>query len=215
MFTNTLSAKAKKSLASLGSKQILPHDTYLAGGSALALHFGHRISVDFDFFTPSEFEAKEIVNSLKKIGRFKIDRSAKDTLLGYFEGIKLSLFRYSYPLLFKTTALDSIMIASPHDIAAMKIAAIMDRGTKKDFIDVYFLDKKGISLEDCLKYYNKKYKALANNIYSIITSLSYFIDVQETEMPRMITRVSWGKVQSFFESEAIRLAKKYFPKNKL
>ena len=91
----------------------------------------------------------------------------------------------------------------------MKLAAIMDRGTKKDFIDLYFLIKKGFVLEDALKYYDKKYKALANNIYSITISLSYFSDAEYSDMPQMIDKVSWDEVKAFFEKEAIRLGKKY------
>jgi len=91
----------------------------------------------------------------------------------------------------------------------MKIAAVMDRGTKKDFIDLFFLSKKGISLESCFQFYNRKYKALKNNLYSIITSLSYFVDAESSEMPAMLDEVSWRKVKSFFEKEAVRLGKKY------
>ena len=209
MFTNTLSAKAKDSLALLGQKKILPFGTYLAGGSALALHFGHRISVDFDFFTQEGFDSDRVVRELKKLGGFELERVAKDTLLGRFEEIRLSLFRYQYPLLFKPTSFQGIDISDVRDITAMKIAAIMDRGTKKDFIDLYFIVNRGLSLEKCLKYYDKKYKALANNIYSIITSLSYFVDAEESEMPKMLTNVDWGRIKTFFEKEAIRLAKKY------
>lgn len=97
-------------------------------------------------------------------------------------------------------------------LGAMKIAAVMDRGTKKDFIDLYFLSKSGISLESCFEYYEKKYKALANNLYSIITSLSYFVDAENSEMPKMIDKVSWGEVKVFFEKEAVRLGKKYLEK---
>lgn len=70
MFTTVLSKAAQTALALLGKSKLLPEKTYLAGGSALSPHFGHRISIDFDFFTPSHFKGKEIVNKLEKIGRF-------------------------------------------------------------------------------------------------------------------------------------------------
>lgn len=101
---------------------------------------------------------------------------------------------------------------NPKDIGAMKIAAVMDRGTKKDFIDLYFLSKKGIDFENCFEVYEKKYHALANNIYSIITSLSYFVDAETSEMPKMIKKISWEDVKKFFEKEAVRLGKKYLAK---
>ena len=209
MFTNTLSAEAQDALALLGRRNALPVGTYLAGGSALALHYGHRISVDFDFFTPKGFDSAQMVKKLKEIGNFHLDQLEKDTLLGYFENIRFSLFKYQYPLISEKAKFGGISIVSVADISAMKIAAVMDRGTKKDFIDLYFISKKGTALEKCFKYYDKKYKALANNTYSIITSLSYFVDAEESEMPRMIEQITWEEIKKFFEKEAIRLAKKY------
>ena len=210
MFTAVLSKTAKESLALLGKSKVLPKNTYLAGGSALAVHFGHRISVDFDFFTASHFRGREIVEKLEKLGRFIFQEAdEKDTLLGDFKGVKFSLFRYDYPLIFKPTDFLSITLADPKDIAAMKLAAIMDRGTKKDFIDIYFLIKKGISIENSFKYYNQKYRLLANNLYSLIKSLSYFDDAEDLEMPEMIKKINWDEVKKFLQKEVVRLANKY------
>lgn len=94
-------------------------------------------------------------------------------------------------------------------IMAMKLAAIMDRGSKKDFIDLYFLSKKGISIDEGFKYYEKKYQAISNNLYSLIKGLSYFDDAETSDMPEMIEKVSWTEVKKFFQKEVIRLAKKY------
>lgn len=210
MFTNTLSGDAQKALAILGEGKILPDKTYLAGGSSLALQFGHRISVDFDFFTPSSFVGEQIQKNLEKAGRFVFQEAdEKDTLLGVFNKVKFSLFRYPYQLIFPSTIFLGVSLANPKDIAAMKLAAIMDRGTKKDFIDLFFLIKKGISIENSFDYYDKKYKALANNVYSLVTSLSYFVDAEKTKIPEMIEKVDWEEVKEFFRKETIRLADKY------
>lgn len=209
MFTTVLSKNAQNALAILGESRILPKKTYLAGGSALALQYGHRISIDFDFFTPLHFKEKNISKQLATIGDFKINRFEKDTLLGEFNKVKFSLFTYSYSLVKEPTKFLKIDIASPEDIAAMKIAAIMDRGTKKDFIDLYFLIENGISIENSFTYYNKKYKSLSNNLYSIMKSLSYFDDADLLEMPQMIKKISWEQIKKFFKKEVILLAKKY------
>ncbi|MBI4067588.1 nucleotidyl transferase AbiEii/AbiGii toxin family protein [Candidatus Gottesmanbacteria bacterium] len=209
MFTDTLPKEAQHALVLLGQNTCLPPDTYLARGSALALHFGHRISVDFDFFTPKSFNSEKIALDLAKIGKFEADTIIKDTLLGSFEKTRFSLFRYVYPLLFPTNHFSDILLADPRDIAAMKLAAIMDRGTKKDFVDLYFILKQVASMEDCLKFYDKKYQALSNNIYSIITSLSYFTDAHITEMPKMLKLTNWSDVEKFFTDLSIKLAKKY------
>lgn len=209
MFEAVLSQDAKNALALLGRYKILPNNTYLAGGSSLALQFGHRVSEDFDFFTPSEFKSQQIAKKLSQVGKFALQEAAdKNTLLGLFNGVKFSLFFYPYPLIFKPKKYSNISLADPRDIAAMKLVALMDRGTKKDFIDLYFLNRKGVSIERAFHYYDRKYKKLANNLYSLIKSLAYFDDAEKTEMPEMIKRVSWEKVKDFFRQETIRLAKK-------
>lgn len=209
MFTTAISKDAQHALALLGKSKYLPPKTYLAGGSALAIHFGHRKSEDFDFFTPNGFDADKIIKSLKKIGVFTINTKEKNTLLGVFSNVKFSLFKYEYPVLFKTFILSDIAILDPKDIAAMKLAAIIDRGTKKDFIDIFFLVKNNISLDNSLKYYDQKYKALANNLYSLIKGLLYFADAEDSDMPEMIEKLSWEEVKEFFQKEVVKLAKKY------
>lgn len=208
MFTKTLSPVAQRALAILGKSGFLK-DAYLAGGSALALHLGHRYSLDFDFFSTMLLDSKNIVLELNKIGHFEKEQVSKDTILGKFNTIKFSLFFYNYPLIAKWRQLFGIKIADPKDIAAMKAVAIMDRGTKRDFVDLYFLVKAGFTIEQIFKIYDKKYKKLANNIFSLIKSLQYFVDAEKTEMPRMIKKVSWEEIKHFFEKEAVRLGKKY------
>lgn len=208
MFAGTLPISAQNALALLGKTQVLPKGTYLAGGSGLALHLGHRISVDFDFFTPNHFDQEELTQKLAAAGNFIVDQVAPDTLLGTFEKTKFSIFRYQHDLLFSPSSLWGISIASPQDIGAMKIVAMMERGTKKDFVDLYFLaNQANISLDQSLKNYDKKYQKLANNIYSIVRSLSYFVEAEQSKMPPMLKKVSWQEVKKFFESEAKRLAK--------
>lgn len=208
MFTRTLPHTAQNALALLGQSRFLQH-TYLAGGSALALHLGHRYSVDFDFFSRKPINAKQLAEKLTGIGTFKTQMTDKKTLIGEFNAIKFSLFHYDYPLIAKLHQFKGISIADPADIAGMKIVAICDRGTKKDYVDLYFLAKERFSWEKMFDIYQKKYKLLANNIYTIITAMRYFAEAEETEMPKMIKQVSWQEIKKFFEKEAIRLGKKY------
>lgn len=210
MFTRTLPAPAQKSLAVLGKSNCLPPQTYLAGGSGLALYLGHRISVDFDFFTPEHFNQEMLASTLSEHGNFTTTSINPDTLLGVFDETKFSIFRYQYPLLFPTNDCQGIQVADRADIAAMKVAAVMDRGTKKDFIDLYFLAKDGITLADSLKLYDKKYGSLASNAYSILKSLTYFVDAEESEMPKMLIPTDWENVKKYFQTETKKLAKDTF-----
>ena len=96
MFEKTLVEGAKKSLVLLGKSGILK-DAYLAGGTALALQSGHRISVDFDFFTARKFVPQDFAQELARLGSFEEEQADRGTVQGTFEGVRLSLFFYDHP----------------------------------------------------------------------------------------------------------------------
>lgn len=206
MFTETLFGNTKKALAVLGKSHLMSK-AYLAGGTACALQIGHRISVDLDFFTPEEFDAKELGRTLEKIGRFKLDKQSWGTILGDFEKVKFSVFVYKYPVLVPFKSLFDINILDLRDIAAMKIDAISTRGIRRDFIDLYFICQKGISLKEILSLYDRKYGTLASNLVHIQKSLVYFVDAEMAAMPKMLKEVAWGKVKKYFEDEVKRLVR--------
>jgi hypothetical protein len=208
MFAAVLSDDAKSALAILGKCGIVA-DAYLAGGSALALHYGHRKSEDLDFFSPKPFDPRAMSATLSTRGRFVASLAEGISLIGEFQGVKYSYFQYQYPLLYPTISFSAVSLADPRDIAAMKIAAVMDRGTKRDFVDLYELSHKGISIEDMFVLYDKKYRALENNIFSILRSIGYFDDAEKGDMPQMLISLSWETVKEFFIAESMRLGKRY------
>lgn len=182
----------------------------MAGGTALALQIGHRFSYDFDFFTPKEFDENMMTQRIKKeVPYFQLERMEWQTVLGYIKESRFSLFLYSYPLLFKTHKFLGVDIAGIKDIAAMKIAAVSDRGTKRDFIDLYFIIEieKILSLKESLNLYDKKFKTFKQNRLHILKSLQYFADAEEGAMPKMIKSVSWPEVKKFFQKEVSDLSK--------
>jgi len=208
MFPKGLSPNTARNLALLnrlpGIKKF-----YLAGGSALALHFGHRYSFDLDFFSPDKFDSKQIRQQLQDLGKLSLDQMAEETLLGKFNQTKLSFFTYRYPLLFPTVDFSGIKIASVLDIACMKLDAISARGTKRDFIDLYFICQEE-KLDKIFKLFEKKFKKVDYNLAFIQKSLVYFLDAEKDGMPEMIKKVSWEEIKIFFEKEIIKLSKKYF-----
>ncbi|HUD09752.1 MAG TPA: nucleotidyl transferase AbiEii/AbiGii toxin family protein [Patescibacteria group bacterium] len=178
---------------------------YLAGGTALALQLGHRISVDLDFFTELEFNETELSTKLVTLPEFLQDGTTQGTVWGKIGETKFSIFHYKYPLLEQTVLFEGIQLASLADIAAMKIHAIEDRGTRRDFVDVYFLSQK-YSLEEMLGFYQKKYALLEDHLYAILRSLDYFEDAErEQQMPEMLTAVNWEEVKEYFRKETRRL----------
>lgn len=207
MFTKTLPKNAQGVLALLGKTRVLGPKAYLAGGSALSLQLCHRISVDLDFFTAAEFEPTELARSITRFFEFEVENTGAGTLLGRINGVRFSCFLYEYPVLFPLLDLDGIHIADKLDIAAMKIAAVSARGTKKDFIDLYFLCRDGLGLKKMLTLYDKKYGKLAANYMHIMKSLTYFVDAEVDEMPKMVKHAAWKDIKTHIELEVAKMSK--------
>lgn len=205
MFTKTLLPNTLRAIK-LTSKISIIQKSYLAGGTALALHLGHRISVDLDFFTQEEFDEKVLSQNLKKLPEFKEEGLAWRTVWGKIGNTKFSLFYYEYPLIKKTINFEGVQILDKEDIASMKIHALEDRGTKRDFVDLYFLAKE-FSFEQMLKFYDQKYGVLKDHIYIILRSMDYFEEAERDDMPKMLIPVSWEEVKKFFQSQVMKLAK--------
>lgn len=206
MFEQALSKQLQKNLALLEEAKILKN-AYLAGGTALALHLGHRASYDLDFFTNKKFKAQIFLNKISQFKFYKHERLDWGTILGKLGDVKFSLFFYPYPLLEKPFDYEGIGIAGIRDIAAMKLAAISERGTKRDFIDLYFI-LQIFSLMEVFYLYDKKYKKLSSNLMHIRKSLTYFEDANKDDMPDMIKNVSWEEIKIFFQKEVKNLSKK-------
>ncbi len=205
MFTKALLPDTIRALKLVSNISIVKK-SYLAGGTALALHLGHRISVDLDFFTPLVFDEKTLSGELKSLPEYKEDGTAWRTVWGKVGDTKFSLFYYEYPLIKKTIVFEGVRILQKEDIAAMKIHAVEDRGVRRDFFDLYFLAKE-FSLEEMLKLYDKKYGCLKDHLYIIMRSLEYFQEAEIDDDPKMLIPVSWDEVKKFFTKEVRRVAK--------
>lgn len=196
MFEQVLPGNTKATLAILEKSEII-QKSYLAGGTALALQLGHRISHDLDFFTQEEFDEELLLPEIKEISSFQLEKIAWRTIIGKFEDVRFSIFFYKYPLLYHSKKFGMVNILDVRDIAAMKIAAVASRGAKRDFVDLYFVCKDKISLREAIRLYDKKYKNLVTMEMHIMKSLVYFEDAEPEEMPKMLKKVEWKKVKKF------------------
>jgi len=174
-------------------------DFYLAGGTALAFQLGHRISVDLDFMSAT-FEDPEDLLRLLRDRRLKFETTliSKGTLYLDVDGVQVSFFAYRYPMLAPLIRpSDGLLpLAHPDDIAAMKLAAITSRGSRKDFIDLWCLIREGCSLDSCLGLFRRKYSS--RDIGHVIRSLTYFDDADLDPEPRMLIKVSWEQIMADF-----------------
>lgn len=174
----------------------------LVGGTALALQLGHRKSVDLDLFGTIEITPEEIQEVCRKAGELEISKVSRNVNIFWIDGIKVDCVNYPYGWLDECRVLDGIRLASVNDIAAMKISAIINRGTKKDFIDLYFLLQE-MSLNHILDLYDQKYPD--GSRFIAIKSLTYFEDAESDPMPFMFNDITWDNVKASIITEIRKL----------
>jgi len=182
---------------------------YLGGGTALAVYFGHRLSVDLDWFTSSAIgDVLLLAESLRRAGLdFTTTQSAPGTLHGTLLGVRISFLEYRYPLLQSPIIWKemSCLLASLDDLACMKLSAIAGRGARKDFCDLYVLGTKYRPLSELIHLYPHKFKIA--DISPVLYGLSYFDDAESERMPRMLMNVQWRTVKKTIQEWVKELGK--------
>ena len=186
---------APDTLELLKKLQSIPElaDIRLVGGTALAFHLGHRLSIDLDLF--GHFDQETITETLKSktFDDFTIMVEGKAIKHYIINQVKVDLVKYDiYQWLEDVIYDDKIRIAGLKDIAAMKIAAITNRGSRKDFIDLFFL-LKTFSIKEIIEFYQLKYPD--SNVFFAIRSLTYFDDAEKGDMPKMLIPTKWEDVK--------------------
>lgn len=181
---------------------------YLAGGTALALHAGHRQSVDLDFFTTEKFfDEKKIEQALSVAGKWKTSSMDYGTVYGEFGGAKMSLIAYPF---FRPTLplikIGQVSIVTLPDIAVMKIVAISQRGKKRDFVDLYWLCLHTQSLRESIDRTLKQYTVQQNSTH-LLKSLVFFDDAENDPMPELFFKADWRTIKSYFRKEVPKITK--------
>lgn len=153
-------------------------DFDLVGGTSLSLQIGHRISYDIDLFCKNPFEnsiIKECLLENFNQHQISFDYEAKNTLIGSIDNIKIDFIRHNYPTVDEIKTIEGIRLSSKKDIAAMKINAITENGTRiKDFVDLYYL-LKIFTLEETLNFYKTKYTT-GNELFAL-KSIIWFNEI--------------------------------------
>ena len=179
----------------------------LVGGTALALHYGHRTSIDIDLFQPGEhFESQMIYQTLQEnFPKIKLGNLYPFGVFLEIQQVKTDLIKHPFPLLKNPEEIDGIRMFSLEDLGAMKIAAIAQRGEKKDFVDLYYLCKKFKPLSAIFQDFMKKYALI--EAYHIIRSLQYFEEAEISQMPHVLDKsLRWPAIKTFFTKEVNALA---------
>lgn len=174
----------------------------LVGGTALALQIGHRNSIDIDLFGKLSIDEIALNEALSNIGTLIQLKKSKNINIYSLNNIKLDIVNYPYQWIGQPIKTDTLLLAGLKDIAAMKLAAITSRGTKKDFIDVFFLLNR-FSLPEMLDFYAKKYHD--GSVFLVLKSLTYFEDADQDETPKMYVEYDWEKTKTKIIKEINKL----------
>lgn len=191
-----LTAGQRKALRLLGPRSTA-EGFYLAGGTAIALHLGHRRSVDFDWFLGARMaDPLRLAGEIGAAGvPFVTSQVGSGTLYGTVHGVRVSFLEFRYRML------DDILpwpgygcrLAGLRDLACMKLSAIAQRGSRKDFVDLHALGHHGFRLRDMLEWYQTKFEV--QDIGHVLYALAYF-DVADSEpRPRMLWKSDWKNIK--------------------
>lgn len=183
-----------QTLELLRKLQCLPslRNTRLVGGTSLALQIGHRKSVDLDFFGEISVDSSVLTDELRELGNLVVLKASSRIHIYLLNNIKVDIIDYSYSWLEDSLYCDNLHLGGLKDIAAMKLAAITGRGTKKDFIDLYYLSQR-FTLSEMLSFYERKYPD--GTAFMVLKSLSYFDDAEDDPSPFMLEKVDWSDVK--------------------
>lgn len=200
MHLEALTLEGKKII----SKIELTPDFYLAGGTGLALQLGHRISIDFDFFSDKIISA-DILDTVEKTASdlrltSKIIVNNQDELTLILGETKLTFLYYPFPVLLSFVDFNEISVASILEIAAMKAYTLGRRGTFKDYVDIYFIVKNGKSLELIANLAIKKYSD-AFDTRLFLEQLIYLKDIKDVDIQFLKEKVGKLNLEKFFEEK--------------
>ena len=179
--------------------------TRLVGGTALALQLGHRISVDLDIFGSWDY-TMDLAGRFSAIGKTEKESGTPDGKMAFFyiDNVKVDCVSYDmYKWLEPPIESDGVRLAGVKDIAAMKVNAITNRGTRKDFVDMARL-LDDYSLNDIFAWYREKYPEA--NPALAMRSLSYFVDAETMPMPKMMIPFDWEEAKDRIRVAVRKLA---------
>ncbi len=186
---------------------------YLAGGTALALRLGHRVSVDLDFFSDvdelDDDSRAEIVAAFRQRRAIEVLEDVSGNLLMKVGDTHVGFFSYGYPLLEPPAEVLGVRVAGLLDIGMMKLDALISRGARKDFYDLYFIARQ-IPLEEMLHQGPVKYPYARDYEMMALTSLTYFENADQQMAIESFPPTDWETVKDFFIAEARRLGRIWF-----
>ena len=206
-----ISAAMRQLLVHLGQQPSL-RQFYLAGGTALSLQIGHRYSVDLDFFSETDevgdASRDQIIRSLRPFS-VQVIENVGGNLLMLVNGVRTGFFSYGYPLISEFVQAENVNLASQADIGLMKCDALITRGSRKDFYDLFFI-ARSIPLEALLRFGQQKYALFRDFPLMVLESMTLFDNADRDVQPELFENVAWEQVKQFFMLQAASLSGSWF-----
>ncbi len=207
----TVTAQMREALIRIGQCPFAER-FYLAGGTALALRLGHRRSVDLDFFSATDevtrSTRREIVQALLPLG-VQVLEDVDGNLLVQVLDMHVGFFSYGYPLLTPTETVERVRLAGLMDIGLMKLDALIDRGSRKDFYDLFMIAQH-VPLLDLLAQGEAKYPHVRDFMLMAVESMVLFDNADRDVPPPMLIPLAWQDVKAFFIAQAQSLGQRWF-----
>ncbi len=198
MFEQALSPAARDLIQNLNS-ELERFGFYLGGGSGLALQLGHRISEDLDFFTANEFTAEAVSRWLETRQGYEETLVSPGTLHCRLGKVKLSFIHFAVPLCYPLVEFAGIKVSDWRDIIADKFKTLSQRGSRKDFFDLYAGFTLGnLSIADSVRLVRQRFAGTGLDFYHVLKSLGYFKDADNEPELNLLKPVPWEDVKGFF-----------------
>lgn len=176
---------------------------YLVGGTAIAMHIGHRRSIDFDLFKLSPLKPKSIIQTISDFEfQYSVTRRVTEQLNVNIHDVKFTFFQYPFKVKANEKLEDILRLPTLIDLAAMKAYALGRRSKWKDYVDIYFILKDYFTV----KQISDRTTDLFGQLFSeklFRAQLSYFGDIDYTEAVEfLVPPVPEEEIKSFLIDKA-------------
>lgn len=208
--TESLSPRAQELLAKLATRA-WSGDFYLAGSAALALYTGHRPVRDLDLMTGTNRltspDRRDLLGDLLELDPETEVETARDGYLFVrLGGVGLRLFYYPYPLVAPFEDLSGLAVISAADLGLMKLGAIISRGTRRDFVDLYLLCR-ALPLAELLHRAEDKFGHVRDFPLQALKGLADLSQIEGEPMPRLALPLEWEEVEAWLAAEVRELGR--------
>jgi hypothetical protein len=204
-------APASRDLLARMAARSWAEDFYLAGSAALALYTGHRVVADLDLMSNANRltppERRDLLADLLEMEPATEVETARDGyLFARLAETGLRFFYYPYPLVDPFADLNGLAVVSAADLGLMKLAAIISRGTRRDFVDLYLLCRT-LPLADLLARAEDKFGHVRDFPLQALKGLADLSQVQGEPMPTLAAPLAWEEVEAWARSEVRTLGR--------